>query len=211
MIALKKERDTETQIILAEFKAGIRTLHHVGIMDTFIDTLTFAKTAALIGEDETARKYFVDAKELLENGLTANSFHRLDRHKLIAALYDAGFEAEAQKELDDYIMIPLHEKRFPYAVIGDLLSNLAESGRFTEIVTIVKTIPDEEERFKLYDFIIFLVCLRYGEEDRVQMVVRKHFTSPQELLGIAEMLTDEPGGKSLESHRAKIRKYADKL
>ena len=212
MLALKKERDAETQKILAEYKAGIRTSHHIGSMDSFTDTLTFAKTAALLGEHKTAQQYLKEAKELLEESATTDSFHRLDRHSLIAALYDAGFEAEAQKELDEYILTPLREKRFPQGITADLLHHLAQSGRFTEIVTIVKATPDDEERFRLYDHITFLVQLYHQGEERILMdPPRKRFSSAQEILDIAEMLTDEPGGKSLESYRKRIRKYADKL
>jgi tetratricopeptide (TPR) repeat protein len=213
MIPLKKERNMETQKILAEFKAGIRTSHTISKMDPVTDTLTFAKTAARLGEHETAQQYFDEAKELLEESKPTNSLYHLDNHQFIAALYDAGFETRAQKELDDHIMITLHEKRFSH-IVGDLLSKLAGSGRFSEIVAIVKAVQDDEERFKLYDHIVFLVCTRYGNDygndERVEMVVRKHLTSPQ-VLDIAGMLTDEPGGKSLESYREKLRRFADHL
>jgi hypothetical protein len=212
MLALKKEHDAETQKILAEYKAGIRTSHYIDSRDSFTNTLTFAKTAALLGEHKTSQQYLKEAKELLEESVATNSFHRLEHHPLIAALFDAGFEAEAQKELDEYILTPLREKRFPQGVTGDLLHHLTQSGRFTEIVTIVKATPDDEERFRLYDHIVFLVRLHHQGDERVLMgPPRKRFSSAQEIRDIAEMLTDEPDGKSLESYRAKIRKYADKL
>jgi len=216
MLALKNEGDAETQRILTEFREGIRTQHSISKRNDFTDALTFAQVAARLGDKEQALRYFGEAKSLIADEDRVFDAEVM-QHNLIATLFETGFHAEAQKELDDYILIPLRENRFTrYPIIPTFLSTLNAHGRFTEIVTIVKAIPDDEERFKMYDFLTWLMRQRFPSSDmneRVQVVppLIKPFSSPQEMLDIAEMLTDEPDGRSLESLRNRIRRYAERL
>ena len=207
MLALRKEGEAETERILSEFKEGKRTQHSIGDGSKRIDALTFAQVAARLGDRETAKRHFDEAKMFLQD-------LDLNLHEVIAAMFAAGFRAEANKELDDYLFIPMRENRFTrYIAVFNLLSRLNESAGFTEIVTIVKAIPDEAERFKQYSSIVFLVRQRVLLSERDECIQRhplKRFSSPQEILDIAEMLTDEPDGKSLESYRKKLRRLADR-
>ena len=207
MLALRKEGESEIERILAEFREGKLTQHGIGAQYRRTDALTFAQVAARLGDRETAKRHFDEAKMFLQDW-------DINLHEVIAAMFAAGFHAEARKELDDYIFIPMRENRFTrYVAVFNLLSCLNESADFTEIVTIVKAIPDEAERFKQYSSIVFLVRQRVLLSERDECIQRhplKRFSSPQEILDIAEMLTDEPDGKSLESYRKKLRRLADR-
>ena len=182
--------------------------------------LTFMMTAAHLGEREAAQGFYRNARSIIA-GDEAKWNHIDEQHRmsLIAALYDAGFDAEAAKELGDFIaLIPIKRMKFPSSTpsicLKDLVAHcLATHGRFAEAIVTARVISGENERFEAYDWIVNEVRFRLHDQDeRVQIdPPRKRFTSPQEVRAIADLLTDEPGGRSLESYRVKIRRYADNM
>ena len=186
----------------------------------FASCLALAKMSAHLDDDNKAvKRYFEEVRTMIiieERQWTVIKNH--DRVQLIVALFDAGYDDEAQKELDEYVKLAEQRLSFdgntPSTYLKDLVLNLTGHHRFAEGVSTAKAISDEKERFEAYDWIVTEVRFRLQNDacDLIQIdPLRKRFSSPQEILDIAEMLGDEPGGKSLEAYRAKIRKLAEKL
>ena len=179
--------------------------------------ITFATAAAHLGDRDAAERFFQQARSLIaQREFSDNAYRPL----LIAALYDAGFEDEAAKALAEYVrLIPAPVKSNHSSAL--VSRTLAPHGRFKEAVAIAKTIDSELERFRAYDNIVGEIRFRLsifpsvGTDAPMDIMFdpppRKPFSSPQEILDIAEMLTDEPDGKSLESYRKKLRRLAEKL
>jgi len=186
--------------------------------------LTFAKAASHLGNREAARVLFQSVRsQILDDEEKWGYFDNVYRKNLIAAAYEAGFDTAAAKELQDFVaLIQTERMQFPgldktpsSCLRGLVAHHLAAHGRFAEAVATAKVIPDEKERFEAYDWIVHEIRFRLRNDDtddRVQMdPPRKRFSSRQEILDIAEMLTDEPDGKSLESYRARIRRLAERM
>ena len=203
--------------------------------------LTLALAAAHLGDREASEQFFINARTLIAKDEGRDSYDNEYRLLLITALFDANFDAQAAKELENFIA-QVQKKRSLFSVNlpsdGDgrfsarmswgtpnfspsrwmyilAVNYLAEHGHFAEAVEIIRMIPDEGERFDAYHSGIVLQVRNRVQDDKDERILtdppRKRFSSAQEIRDIAEMLTDEPGGKSLESYRKRIRRYADKL
>lgn len=156
-----------------------------------------------LGDHEARQRFFREARVLK----TKDTF-------FWGALYDFGFEDEAAKELANYIAWIKNSQNPNFLLaLEDLAVDLAQLGRYTEAVAVAKMITNEEKRFWTYGRIINdvycrLLAVKRDEYDIFGSPCHKPFSSKQEILDIAELLTDEPDGKSLEAYRKKIRRYA---
>ena len=202
--------------------------------------LTLALAAAHLGDREASEQFFINARTLIAKDEGREGYDNEYRLLLITALFDANFDAQAAKELENYITQVQKKRSFlsvnlpsngdgrfsarvrwgtpdfsPSRWLYILAVNfLAEHGHFAEAIATIRMIPDEGERFDAYYSGIVLQVqrrLQDNEDDCVKLdSPRKRFSSAQEILDIAEMLTDEPDGKSLESYRVKIRRQAER-
>ena len=179
--------------------------------------LTLARAAAHLGDDNMARQYFEEARSIRLVMSFPDSYHS----RLIVALFDAGYDELAQRELDEYVRrhqaMQRHGSSFHRHTASDLWSLtvlLAQHCRFAEAFTIARMIQDDEMRTGKYEWIVGTIGSRFIEHSFEQIPMdppRKPFSSRQEILDIAEMLIDEPDGTSLEWYRARIRRLAERM
>lgn len=222
LVDMENVFEKEFQKMVVQQKNGLTTFLDAGSRwhDKFENNLTLGKAAAHLGNRDTARRYFEYAgKMIAEEEKRWSNIWNTDRSRLIAALFDAGFETEAKIALEDYVaMIPNGKFRFsfngdtPSARTKNLVRLLGEHGRFTEAISLAGSIHDEEERHEAYRWIVDEVRfrLRRNEDFRVGIdPPRKRFSTVQEILAIAELMRDTPGSTSLEVYRSRIRKYAN--
>ncbi|MCL2710408.1 MAG: hypothetical protein FWE95_05970 [Planctomycetaceae bacterium] len=189
---------------------------------------TLANVLLHISEREEGLKYLRQFRELaIASGERTRTMNLYDRVKLIAIQYRYGLQEEAKKEIIDILaMIDAGGQRSTNgtetksAMLRSFFDSLLQQeGLLSEAVRIARLIPDEKTRFEAYNSIVYRVdfCTPSRTESRTdlssQLSLRPfpRFTSRQEVLAIAELLSDEPDGKSLESYRARIRQHAERM
>ena len=179
-----------------------------------------AKALLSIGDREAGLRYLQDFRELFTARRTKTRTIAMSKRTwLIGVLFEFGFSDDANKEIADIVaeinaggQTSTGGRETKSELLRQFARDLLQENQFSECVRIAQSIPDEKERFEVYDQIAGRVAFCSDVPDiRPSLRPRKRFSSPQEILDIAEMLCDEPDGKSLESYRAKIRWNAEKL
>ena len=165
-------------------------------------------------------KYLQDYREsVAADAERYRALQMSERVWLIGLLFEYGYQDDAKREIADIVaaidagaQVSTNGQSTKSAMLKRFSDDLTTQARFPEAVQIAKSITDEMERFMAYDRIENMIGLYSRSLDSWPTLNSgKRFTSPQDILDIAEMLTDEPGGKSLESYRVKVRRYADNL
>jgi len=181
---------------------------------------SLAQASLYIGDREAAMKYLQDYREsVAADAERYRALQMSERVWLIGLLFEYGYQDDAKREIADIVaaidagaQVSTNGQSTKSAMLKRFSDDLTTQARFPEAVQIAKSITDEMERFMAYDRIENMIGLYSRSLDSWPTLNSgKRFTSPQDILDIAEMLTDEPGGKSLESYRVKVRRYADNL
>ncbi len=208
MVGLHDKRRADNARILDEFKSGKRTQHHIDNRCDLEDALTLAKAATRLGDRDAAQRYFTEARSVVADMDAEQASAPWQRHaELMVALFDAGRNDEAGTELQWLL-----DGNWLGDALYNIVSMLARHDHFAEACSVAKTISNENERTAACDEIVSLVRQRLRNDDdcRVNpLPPKKRFDSPQEVLAIADALSDTPDGKSLEYYRGKLRKLAD--
>jgi len=183
-----------------------------------------AKATLHIGDREAGLRYLQNLRDHIEEREKISRVIAIsDRVVLISILFESGLEDEANKEIA-VVLAAIdaggQESTGGQTTKSELLKRFSKSllwkGRFIETVRIAQSIPDEAERFETYDLIEEMVgnFVSWSDHNHTELTLSpplKGFSSAQEALDIAEMFTDEPGGKSLESYRTRIRRLAERM
>ena len=181
---------------------------------------TLANVLLHIGEREEGLKHLNNYREeITASAKRYRTMQLSDRAKLIAIQYKYGLQEDAKKEIADIIAMieaggqtSTNGNEPKSVILSSFFRDLVhKEGLLAEAVRIAQLIPDEKLRFEAYDQIVSRVDFHFGPDDDYALRPRPRFASRQAVLDIAELLTDELGGKSLESYRARIRQYAEKM
>jgi len=174
-----------------------------------------------IGEREEGLKYLHQFREMIpQHEERSRTLSIMERTNLIAIQYNYGLRDDAKKEIAD-VVARIHAGEQTStggnATKSQLFRNLFNSflwrdGLLAEAARIAQLIPDEAIRFEAYEQLVDRVGIHFRpREGRPELKPQPRFSSRQEILDIVEALIDEPGGKSLESYRARILQFAERL
>jgi len=183
-----------------------------------------AKALLFIGDREAGLRYIPELRELIAAMDEKVGYIEIrNRARLIDVLIEFGLQDEADKEMADLVEAINAGKQvepFPKPeLLRDFSRGLLYEDRFAEAIQIARLISWrgsqrwENLRFEAYDEIAGKVIAYMSAPPNTEPTLspRKRFSTVQEALDIAEMLTDEPGGKSLESYRTRIRRLAERM